>query len=359
MWRAEPAECIALLDRLADANDASAGQRLDTLLAPSPAARRDALTLAVAWMCKLGILRWTAEAPRAAEREPFANGWAAHADAHCIWVVTPENYNHHRAFDEVAEALSEAFAELGGSAPVVRSQRDWGGRVPIVLGAHLLGPGSTLPMGSILYNFEQVDRGSTWIKDTYLDILRRHPVLDYSLANVAALRGLGVVHAQYLALGYADGLSRIPTAPARDIDVLFYGSMNARRGAVLTNLRARGLAVTHLFDVYGKARDAAIARAKMVLNVHYYEAAIFESARVAYLLANGACVVTEGRPEDADLAPFRDGLAISLYDGLAEQCVTLVRDDAARRALAARGSEAIRRIRQAELLRACIEASAG
>ncbi|WP_237479970.1 glycosyltransferase family protein [Lichenibacterium dinghuense] len=278
--------------------------------------------------------------------------WSAHADRHCIYVVTPKGYDHHRAFDEAALGLSAAFAERGGSAPVVHHPSEWAGRLPIVLGAHLLSPAMSLalPEGSVIYNLEQIDRASGWLSDAYLAIMRRHRVLDYSHRNIAALRAMGIAHARLLPLGHADALERIARGPAEDIDVLFYGSLNERRAAVLEDLRARGVKVVHLFNVYGSERDAAIARSKIVLNMHHYEAAIFESARVGYLLANGACVVTEGVEGDPDLASYQGGLAICGYGELADLCMLLLGEDAVRTALGERGRALMRANRQADRL---------
>ncbi len=283
---------------------------------------------------------------------PFTGPWPDHADRYCIWIVSPQGYDHHRAFDEIATGLSAAFAERGGSAPVVHHPSGWAGRIPIVLGAHLLSPNLALilPPDSVIYNLEQVDRASSWLNQHYLGLLQRHRVLDYSHRNLAALHAIGIAQARLLPLAYAEALDRIGPAAMQDIDVLFYGSLNERRVAVLEALKARGLEVVHLFNVYGAERDAAIARAKLVLNLHYYEAAVFESARVGFLLANGACVVTEGDEDDPDIAPVRGGLAVCSYGDLVDRCLTLLGDEEARRTLAARGRSLMRQFRQADRL---------
>ncbi len=69
---------------------------------------------------------------------PFPGGWSAARDRHCLWIVAPDGNPHHQAFAEIAEGLQEAFAELGGSAPLVYHPSEWRGRLPIVFGAHLL-----------------------------------------------------------------------------------------------------------------------------------------------------------------------------------------------------------------------------
>jgi hypothetical protein len=284
---------------------------------------------------------------------PFAGGWERHRDRHCIWVVSPDGYPHSHAFDEVALTLSAAFRELGGSAPVVTSPAEIAGRAPIVYGANLLAAGSAahLPPDTVLVNLEQAERGSQWITPAYLSNLRALPVLDYSPRNRDALADLGVPHAAVLEIGWTPALTRIDPAPHQDVDVLFYGSLNDRREAVLRGMQRAGLRVEHLFGAYGAQRDAAVARSKVVVNLHAYDAKVFEVVRVSYLLANGVCVLTEGKPADPDLAPFADGLAVAPYDGLVERAVALVGDAAERARLGAAGLAAMRARPQAGLLR--------
>ncbi|MDE1996387.1 MAG: glycosyltransferase family 1 protein, partial [Rhizobiaceae bacterium] len=117
----------------------------------------------------------------------------------------------------------------------------------------------------------------------------------------------------------------------------------------------RGLNVVHLFGAYGQERDDAIGRAKIVLNMHFYEAAIFEVVRVSYLLANGACVVTEGDADDVDLKPFADGLVIAKLDELADRCVQLLSDDRLRVTTALRGFKAMSSRWQSDLLKPFFE----
>ena len=283
----------------------------------------------------------------------FAATFAAVRDTYCIWIVSTESYPHHHAFDEVADVLSEAFSALGGSAPVVRSSTDWNGRVPIVLGCHLLPEADNgLPRDAVLFNFEQVDGASPWMTDSYRTLLRRHPVLDYSIRNTRALQALGIEHVRHLPIRAMPHPPFRATGDDRATDVLFFGSLNERRRKVIEDLRARGLATVHLFGVYGAERECAVVRAKVVINVHYYEAAIFESARVCPLLARGVCVVSEGRADDPDTADLVDGLVLCDINDIVERCVDLVEDEAKRNDLARRGHIAVTRRSQADILAA-------
>ncbi|MCC6831579.1 MAG: hypothetical protein IT200_09565 [Thermoleophilia bacterium] len=278
---------------------------------------------------------------------------ATELDRYCIWIVSPPDYPYSRVFDEVALGLSEAMAILGGSAPIVRDAGELAGRTPIVLGGNLLPQVGThgLPADTVIHNLEQVGDGNPWFSAEYLASLRAFRVVDYSPRNRAGLERLGVAHAGLLEIGYTPGLSRIRPAPEKDIDVLFYGSLNERRVGVLQRLAERGLRVGHITQGFGAERDEGIARSKVVLNLHFYDSAVFEIVRVSYLLANGVCVVTEGRPDDPDIAPYTGGMAVAAYDELVTVCEMLARDEPMRDRIAARGLELFRARPQEVFLR--------
>ena len=82
----------------------------------------------------------------------------------------------------------------------------------------------------------------------------------------------------------------------------------------------------HPFNAYGGKRDALIARAKVVLNIHYYAAQVFEIVRVSYLLANSKAVVTEIGP-DTDLDETERRRRRRALQRDADAALALVRDD--------------------------------
>ena len=223
-----------------------------------------------------------------------------------------------------------------------------------MLGANLLPALSDRPpRRAILFNLEQLSPGSPWWSERYLDLLRRRPVWDYSARNVALLRSMGIA-ATLCEVGHADALRRIVPRETRDIDVLFYGSVNDRRRAALLALEDAGLRVVALFGIYGAARDDYIARSRIVLNLHYDEGRLFEVVRVSYLLANGCCVVSEtGDDPEAERA-YEGAVAFTSYEGIVPTCLALLRDDARRRALGANGLALMQSRRQADALRAAI-----
>lgn len=267
-----------------------------------------------------------------------------------VAVVSPPGSVHHEAFREVAQSLHYGLAALGHDS-VLTDRLDLDERRTIVLGSNLLAHrGLTPPKAAILYNLEQVDDGSPWMSAELLDLFRNYQVWDYSEANIERLAARQVPRPTYVPIGYVPQLTRIVPAP-EDIDVLFYGCLNERRRAVLDDLRARGLRVEWLFGIYGASRDAWIARSKIVINIHFYAAKVFEMARVSYLLANRRVVVSERGADPTVERGLASGVAFAAYDDLADRCVALLADEAARRELSERGYQIFSARDQAAILR--------
>jgi hypothetical protein len=188
----------------------------------------------------------------------------------------------------------------------------------------------------VFYNLEQVEDDLFDWMPALKPAFARFEVWDYSLRNIARLRSHAPV-LFHLPIGTVPELSRIRPASVQDIDVLFYGALTDRRRAALDAIRAAGLSVQAVFGVYGQERDALIARAKIVLNLHKHAAQVFEIVRVSYLLANRKAVVSEITPTtdiDADLVDAVCGVPL---EDLPRACRRLVDDEAARFALQERG----------------------
>ncbi len=267
-------------------------------------------------------------------------------------LIQPEGYAHSGALAELVETLIYGLYEAG-----VAHHFSFNELNPlctnIVIGAHLLDEKSLhdLPAETIIYNSEQIDEKSTWINSDYLGVLRRCRVWDYSDANIEKLRSLSVSRIQHVPVGYVPQLTRIPRLAQQDIDVLFYGAINERRKNILEALISRGLRIEFLSGVYREERDHYIARAKLVINLHYYGAAVFETVRVSYLLANEVAVVTELDDSTKIDPDLREAVCGVPYERLADACVELINDTEKRAALARRGFELFSRHKETSILR--------
>ncbi|BDG07075.1 glycosyltransferase [Anaeromyxobacter paludicola] len=270
-----------------------------------------------------------------------------------VTVVSPPGYPHSQAFREIAETLHYGLLALGHDC-VLTDRADLPGRRHVLLGSNLL-PSHPIPLApdTVLYNLEQVDRASTWLSPALLDLFRRHTVWDYSEKNADELARMGLPRPRVVPVGFAPALVRIP-AREEDIDVLFYGSVNERRKRVLDALAAAGARVQALFGVYGPERDAFIARSKLVVNPHYFEAKVFEVVRVSYLLANGRCVVSERGADPVEERAFEDAVAFAPYEALVATCLRLLGDPAERAHRAEAGRRLMEARPESEYLRAAL-----
>jgi hypothetical protein len=253
-----------------------------------------------------------------------------------VSIISPANYIHSEAFREIGETLHYALLEMGYDS-ILTSQTDIPDRQHIILGCNLLPFYPTqLSSHSILYNLEQIDPGSPWLQPTLLDLLQQYQVWDYSQSNIEQLARLGITSVQYVPIGYVSKLTRIcPTD--EDIDVLFYGSINERRWHIIQSLKAYGIKAETVFGVYGSERDRLIARSKIVLNVHFYEAKVFEVVRVSYLLANKRFVVSERGCDLVEEAAFSEGVVFADYDDLVKTCLDFLSRSEDRKRIAEAG----------------------
>jgi hypothetical protein len=233
--------------------------------------------------------------------------------------------------------------------------------INLVLGAHLIGSqelADRVPWNTVIINLEQVTGFDVRSRPIYLSLLNRLAVWDYSVRNIEELRRLTrSPYVRHFAIGYTPGMTRHIEWPAQTTDVLFYGSLNGRRQAVLAALVKAGLNVKHLFSVYGDERDRAIADAKVVLNMHFYEDSIHEIVRTSYLLANSKAVVSECGPRTEIDEDIKRAMVAVPYGDLVRSCVALVRDEPRRRELERQAFEIFAKRDQAKILRETIAAT--
>ncbi len=143
----------------------------------------------------------------------------------------------------------------------------------------------------------------------------------------------------FLDYGYIEAL-RLEGWPAarRDIDVLFYGSINERRRVVMEALTARGLHVAATRGALPSyiARNL-MGRAKIVLDMKRAEEVIYTSpSRICAAVQQGATVVSE-LFDTSRLRFLYDYTEACRFDEIVERCVTLARSaDVVERGLAAR-----------------------
>ena len=253
---------------------------------------------------------------------------SSYNDYHICLTCSPENNNpkYPLIFWEIITLLFHSFAALGRTCTFKVNQLEKE-KTNIIIGN--LVTNSNLPellagIKYIPYQLEQLSDTEGWYGkfSSFRSIIQNASELwDYSAKNIEFLK-TGNIHAKLLPLGYGKNLETIINSE-KDIDVLFYGGINERRQQILHELQARGLNVKLLYDTYGRERDQYIARAKIVLNIHFFDMAIFESARIHYLINNKVFVITE---QSVDNPYPKIDLVCVPYEQLVDECVKRLAD---------------------------------
>lgn len=181
-----------------------------------------------------------------------------------------------------------------------------------------------LPGLYVSFQMEQ-SVSSRWFTEEYVRRLENSfAILDYSLANIAKLQNMGLYAQQmyHVPVGYLDQYRSDSAAASTDYDVIFYGDIqNARRREFIAEL-SRVCKVKVINDLFGDALHDELARAKLVVNIHYYAGALLETTRLWECLSLGKLIVSE-RAVDMDqhgeLAELVDFVDVDDCAGMVER----------------------------------------
>lgn len=194
----------------------------------------------------------------------------------------------------LAEQIAQRLRHHGWEATVLGEQTGpFHADLYVVLGAQTF---KRLPPGEkrIVYQLEQ-SVSSRWFSLDYFKLLNQSlAVLDYNLHNLAFLadHDIRFPHVFYLPVGGSTAL--LPSDRSPTVDVIFYGDSlsSPRRREMLAELQ-RHFQVDVVNDLFGPALYERIRRARLVINLHYYENALLETPRLQECLSLGVPVVSE------------------------------------------------------------------
>jgi len=187
-----------------------------------------------------------------------------------ICIISPSSYVHSAAFLELGELILFSLKDLGFDASMSQNTIDPSAK-NIIIGSHLIKANdiTRLPKSTIVLNTEQIYTDSSSWNSNIFAWAKSFEVWDYSERNILKFNQIGINNVKLFKIGFQKDLIRIGQRDVKDVDVLFYGSINERRKKIISELEKAGLKVKTLFGVYGRERDNWIARSKMVLNMHF------------------------------------------------------------------------------------------
>ena len=155
-----------------------------------------------------------------------------------------------------------------------------------------------LPSVYVSFQMEQ-SVSSRWFDQNYFDQLENSfAIFDYSLVNIEFLQENGLYLQQifYLPVGYFDNyLSYVEIVNNLDYeyDIVFYGDVNNSRRKEFIEYISQKFKVKVLSEVFGKDLLFELQKAKIVINIHYYEGALLETTRIYECLSLNKLVISE------------------------------------------------------------------
>ncbi len=216
-------------------------------------------------------------------------------DAQRIDIITPG----HTLF--LAKQMSRYLNSIGIYSEIHEPNYTQYEQIPyIVICANIM---PQLPPCYICYQMEQTIN-SRWISDGYIDMLKHSgAVLDYSRVNEAFFARYSGLKDKfyYVPMGVSGvDIEDCIVPDNQDIDVLFYGDLNCdRRKRILAELE-KSFKVRTESDLFGERMHDLIRRAKVVVNIHYYEGALLETPRIAEVLSLGTSVIVSEKSSDIE-----------------------------------------------------------
>ncbi len=156
-------------------------------------------------------------------------------------------------------------------------------------------PIDKIPKFYVIYQLEQVGR-SLFFTQEYYDILNNaKAIIDYSELNIKNYSVFTPIKKQILYQPVPIN-SKLKTPVNYEYDVLFYGTMNKRRVAIFKFLQetiGKKYNLKIITNLYGDELFEHVSKAKIVLNIHYYESAVLETTRLNELLQYDNIVISE------------------------------------------------------------------
>lgn len=196
--------------------------------------------------------------------------------------------------NSLAKASFECEVFLDDNEFISASQES----IPVVFAPQVF---KKLPKKFIAFQLEQ--RTSNWFTPSYFELLKNASfVFEFSENNLVFLQEHGVLFSKLFYLPITPTDLSIPIEnPHSSIqfDIVFYGCLNERRRKILSEL-SKQFSVLIIEDSFGQSLYTELSRAKIIVNIHYYEGAQLETTRLVEAISLGFNVVSErtGNRED-------------------------------------------------------------
>lgn len=196
---------------------------------------------------------------------------------------------------------------------------------------------------------------SRWLTSEYIDILHNaYAVFDYSMVNIEYFSADPVLAPKlyFVPVDVSEQLLRQNTVTDdKEYDLLFYGDINVNRRKEYLNKIGEKFNLKILSNTFGEELYKEMRKAKIIVNVHYYENALLETTRLYEVLSRTDClIVSEASCDelsDKQLAPYVDFAPIGDIDAMLERIEYWLNNDELRKKKVKSNLEALKNTQNA------------
>ncbi|TCT15856.1 glycosyl transferase family 25 [Bibersteinia trehalosi] len=236
----------------------------------------------------------------------------------------------------IAKLIQENLNKLNISSDIVYGKpvNGFGDGIHFVICPQMF---DELPSVYIAFQLEQ-SVSSRWFTDNYIRTLENsYAIFDYSLENIKFLQSKGLYYQQiyFMPLAYnAYYAEDYISSDKEEYDVLFYGDINnERRKKFIENL-SKKFKVKIVKDVFGEELYKELNKAKVIVNIHYYEGALLETTRLYECLSLNKLIVSETSSDidkHKDMQKCIDFIEVGDVDAMCERVDFWLKNDEKRK----------------------------
>lgn len=184
-----------------------------------------------------------------------------------------------------------------------------------------------LPSYYFAFQMEQ-SVSSRWFTEDYFHTLEHSvAIMDYSLKNIDFLQeeaGFPYQRLFYTPVSNLPSEMVFPNAAAvkkeAEYDVVFYGDVNSPRRKRIVEELGRRFKLLVVSEVFGEALYSELNRAKVVVNIHYYETALLETTRIYECLSLGLNVISEVGSDQSEHALLDEWVRFTPINDVEAMC---------------------------------------
>ncbi|WP_458400194.1 glycosyltransferase family protein [Mailhella sp.] len=163
-----------------------------------------------------------------------------------------------------------------------------------------------LPKNYFVFNVEQSISERWFTEDYFAKLNGSYGVLDYSLKNIDYLNKHDVKSGKIF---YAKLFPRVCSnlqLEHKTTPILFYGDTSCERRKKMLERLGQKFSIKIINNMFHEDMLKELDKAKIVLNIHYYENAMLETTRLCEALSHGCMVISEKSITDAEYPELKN-----------------------------------------------------